>query len=58
VKIDNIISESNVGVSLNLRRKAVACEEMFAAMVDQMNNAMKIRRYTNHTKAQEMPSWL
>jgi hypothetical protein len=58
VRIDNVTSESNAGVSANLRRKAVACEEMFAAMVAQMNDALNVSRYREHTQKMEAPSWL
>ncbi|HNP15220.1 MAG TPA: hypothetical protein PKI99_01990 [Terrimesophilobacter sp.] len=58
VRIDNIISESNAGVSANLRRKAEACEQMFASLVAQMNDALNIRNYRPHTGEMELPSWL
>lgn len=58
VQVDNVISESNAGVSQNLRRKAVACEEMFASLVAQMNNAMAIDRYRPHTNDMKVPTWL
>lgn len=58
VRIDNILSESNVGVSRNLRRKAVACEQMFARMIVQMNDAMTIDRSSPHTLKMESPKWL
>jgi hypothetical protein len=45
-------------VSKNLRRKADACEDMFAAMVAQMNDAMKLKRFQDHTQKQDVPSWL
>lgn len=58
VTVDNITSQSNAGVSANLRRKAVACEKMFAEMVTEMNNALRISRFRPHTKQQEIPPWL
>jgi hypothetical protein len=58
VRIDNITSESNEGVSANLRRKAVACEEMFSAMVSQMNDALNVSRYKEHKNKMEVPQWL
>jgi hypothetical protein len=58
VRIDNIVSESNADVSRNLRRKAVACEEMFASMVAQMNDALKINGFISHPAKMEAPSWL
>lgn len=58
VKVDNIISESNVGVSSNLRRKAEACEVMFASMVAEMRNALKVSRFRSHNNQMEVPGWL
>lgn len=58
VRIDNVISESNVGVSQNLRRKAEACEEMFASLVAQMANALSLDRFRNHENQFETPTWL
>lgn len=58
VRVDNIISEGNIGVSRNLRRKAVACEKMFAQMVTLMNNAMAVDRFIEHTQNMEVPAWL
>jgi hypothetical protein len=58
VKVDNIISESNAGVSQNLRRKAVACEGMFESMVAQMNDALRINRFRPHDNQMETPKWL
>lgn len=58
VHVDNITSETNVGVSANLRRKAQACEKMFEEMVRQMNDALRVSRYRKHTKQQENPTWL
>jgi hypothetical protein len=58
VEVDCIISESNVGVSENLRRKAEACSAMFEDLVTQMQSAMSISRFRSHTKQMEVPSWL
>lgn len=58
VRVDNIISESNEGVSANLRRKAVACEQMFESMVAQMNEALAVNRFRPHNEKMELPSWL
>lgn len=58
VKVDLVTSHSSSGVLHNLKRKAAACEDMFAAMVMQMNDAMKIDRFDRHTTNQEVPPWL
>lgn len=58
VIIDNIVSDSNGGISSNLRRKATACDSMFAAMVDQMNNVLRVQSSSFHSGEMEVPSWL
>ena len=58
VTVDVITTQSLKGVSKNLRRKSDACEEMFEAMVREMNDALKLSRFKEHTNKQELPSWL
>lgn len=58
VTVDNITTESLAGVTRNLRRKAEACDEMFRVMVEQMNDALGLRRFRDHEQKQETPSWL
>ena len=58
VTIDTITTQSLAGVTRNLRRKADACDAMFAQMVRQMNDALKIRRFREHTNEQDLPAWL
>jgi len=58
VTVDMITTQSLIGVTKNLRRKTEAAETMFAAMVDQMNDALTLKRFHEHTSNQELPVWL
>lgn len=58
VTVDVITSEGLSGVTKNLKRKSLAAEEMFRVMVEQMNDALGLRRFHEHTNTQELPSWL
>ncbi len=58
VTVDMVTTQSLVGVTKNLRRKSDACEAMFTSMVAQMNDAMKLNRFREHTTQQEVPPWL
>lgn len=58
VTIDVITTEGLAGVSENRRRKAHATEDMFRVMIEQMNDAMNLKRFRDHTNEQELPAWL
>jgi hypothetical protein len=58
VTVDMITTQSLMGVTKNLRRKTSASEEMFRVMVEQMNDALQIKRFHEHTSKQELPTWL
>ena len=58
VRVDNIASSSQVGVIRNLARKALACEEMFSALVGEMNNAININRMSEFGEQERLPTWL
>ena len=58
VRVDVISSEGEAGVLANLNRKAAQAETMFARLVELINNELRIERANNHTKTQEIPSWL
>lgn len=55
---DTVTTEGERGVVKNMQRKAQQADQMFSALVAQMNTAMAIDRATNFTKQQELPSWL
>lgn len=58
VTVDMITTQSLIGVTKNLRRKAGQAENMFAVMVDQMNDALQLKRFHEHVEKQELPAWL
>jgi len=58
VRVDVISSEGEAGVLANLNRKAAQADQMFAKMVELINNELRIDKNNKHTKTQENPSWL
>lgn len=58
VEIDVITTQSLAGVTKNLRRKAVAAEEMFTVMIEQMNDALGLKRFREHPNEVSLPAWL
>lgn len=58
VTADLITTQGLAGVTKNMRRKAEATERMFDVMIDQMNDAMSLKRFREHTNEQELPAWL
>jgi hypothetical protein len=58
VKIDVISSEGEVGVLANMNRKAAQTEQMFAHLVELINNELRIEMINKHTEKQEIPQWL
>lgn len=58
VTVDTITTQSLIGVTKNMKRKIAQSEAMFTLMVEQMNDALLINRFKDHTVNQELPSWL
>lgn len=58
VTVDIVTTEGETGVLLNLQRKAAAADVMFANLVGNMRDAVRIERSAGKTKAMEQPSWL
>lgn len=58
VKIDMITTDGDFGVLANLTKKSAAVEEMFARLVENMNETLKIDRSTPFTVKEKKPSWL
>lgn len=58
VTVDMITTESLAGVTKNLRRKTLAAEEMFRVMINEMNDALALKRFHEHTTNMGVPSWL
>jgi len=58
VMVDIITTEGEISVLKNLQRKAKQADNMFAALVTEMNNATVIKAESKFTKTEEVPSWL
>lgn len=58
VVVDMVVSEGEVGVKNNIRRKAENADKMFTALVAEMNNATRINPNVEYTGKEEFPSWL
>ena len=55
---DLITTEGEAGVLKNLKRKSAKADEMFQALVNEMNNAMSVHRMDHFDKKEELPTWL
>lgn len=58
VRSDMVTTEGEKDVMANLQRKAKAADRMFTALVEQMNEALHIKRSNEFTTAEEVPDWL
>ena len=58
VTVDIVLSEGEVGVMANLRRKAREADRMFAALVAEMNHTLNLEPPTDPGSPVETPSWL
>jgi hypothetical protein len=58
VRVDVISSEGEAGVLANLNRKMTQAHAMFARLTELLGNELRIEKKNNHTKTQEIPSWL
>ncbi len=58
VEIDIVMTEGDRTVMNNQRRKAKQAEDMFAALVQHMNESVNIDRGVKFTKEQVKPKWL
>lgn len=58
VTVDVVASKGEAAVMNNLQRKAEAADRMFASLVAQMNDAMKIDNQPNYATKAKVPSWL
>jgi len=57
VKVDIVATEGEAGVTENLAKKQRKANEMFTAMVAEMNSALRVTKADNHTTQLEVPSW-
>jgi hypothetical protein len=58
VTVDVVTTEGEQAVLENLQRKAKAADELFSALVEQMNEATAIDRQIHFTEREEVPPWL
>lgn len=58
VTVDVVATEGEVRVLANMRAKARKADEMFAALVAEMNSAVRVERDNPYTKPMEVPRWL
>ncbi len=58
VHVDIVTTEGEADILANMQRKQAQADKMFAAMVEHMNNAIRINRMRDHGVAMELPQWL
>ena len=58
VHVDIVTTEGGIEIQRNLQRKSVQADQMFAALVDHMNDALSINRADSFDRNVEVPSWL
>jgi len=58
VKVDIVASEGERGVLANMQRKARAAEKMFAALVEHMNDSLRVDRSVKFSDKEKVPAWL
>lgn len=58
VHVDIVTTEGEKSVLQNLQRKAKAADKMFSCLVEHMNDASGVRRASEFTQREELPSWL
>ncbi len=58
VVVDIVMTEGDALVMKNLKRKAEAADDMFSALVSEMNDATKIKRGIEYTTKERIPQWL
>jgi hypothetical protein len=58
VTVDVVTTEGEQRVLANLQRKAKQADAMFDSLVSEMNTALAIKRASEFTTQEEIPSWL
>lgn len=58
VQVDIVTTEGMADVLANLQRKAQQADEMFANLIEHMNDVLRLSRTEYNSKAVEIPSWL
>lgn len=58
VAVDIVTTEGETAVLENQQRKAKAADRMFSALIEHMNQSLRINRSATFTEQEEVPSWL
>ncbi len=58
VHVDIVTTEGEQNVLKNLRHKATAADQMFSALVEYMNDALKVDKTRTFHKLEKVPAWL
>ena len=58
VDLDLVLTEGEVRILGNLRRKKERAEKMFSAIIQEMNRAVSIQRQNDYVNKMEVPTWL
>ena len=58
VNVDIITTEGEADVMQNMQRKSEQADKMFAAIVEHMNNELKLRASTTFKAKAGLPQWL
>jgi hypothetical protein len=58
VQVDIVAAEGEAGVTANLQKKQVKADQMFAALVAEMNAAAVVTPINRHVNSMEVPLWL
>jgi len=58
VRVDLVTTEGGRAAMSNLRRKAVAADGMFSALVAEMNDAVRVAHGEAFTVPEVVPQWL
>jgi len=58
VRVDMVLSQGEVSVLANLRRKAVSADLMFSSLVAEMNDATTINTDEVFETMMEAPAWM
>jgi len=58
VNVDIVISEGEVRVMKNLKRKANSADKMFSSLIKEMYDSLVIKRENHFTVKEKIPSWL
>ena len=58
VTVDIVLTEGELRVMENLRRKSLQASKMFDNLIREANNSIQYKKAENFTKKEEVPSWL